>query len=282
MSELSVFGHDRFDPNADAGVIHYPATGQTLRWARVDGIVWLHFADLCKGTGHTNPRSAIHLIDDEDKRKIDMRSISAGRDTVNNLTADDGPLFAPANAKSNAEAWFVNEDGFTTLGLAGRGDGPRMFRRWIVKVVLPAFRRMQRQMSRKELALMVVAAEEEKERAQLQRDKARAALETARPKVEVYETWLSSAEAVEMTDFAKRIGFTPPGKFTATLRDMGILRKDKTHAGRFRNLPTKDWEGAFDITQTQLPTGQWIDLALINTSGQLEILEALRDAGYDV
>lgn len=262
----------QFADDADAGVIHYPQTGQTLRWARVDGVVWLHFGDLCKGTGHGNPRTAIHLIEDEDKRKLNMRDVFAGHPAVQNWTA--GPT------SGNADAWFVNEDGFTTLGLAGRGDGPRMFRRWVVKIVLPQFR-SQVQPSRKDLALMVVAAEEERERAELERDHARLALEAAAPKVEVFDRWLTS-EAVEMTDFAKRIGFTPPGTFTATLREMGILRKDKTHTGRYRNLPTKDWEGAFEVVPTQLPTGAWIDLALINASGQMEILEALRDAGHDL
>jgi prophage antirepressor-like protein len=130
MSELQLF---RFDENADAGTIHYPETGQSLRWVRVDGAVWMHFADLCKGTGHGNPRTAIHLIEDEDKRKLNMREVFAGQPAVQNWTA--GPT------SGNAEAWFVNEDGFATLGLAGRGDGPRMFRRWVVKVVIPQFRR---------------------------------------------------------------------------------------------------------------------------------------------
>jgi prophage antirepressor-like protein len=165
-----------FDPNADAGVIHYPETGQSLRWVRIDGVVWLHFGDLCKGTGHGNPRTAIHLVEDEDKRKLDMREVFAGHPAVQNWTA--GPT------SGNAEAWFVNEDGFTTLGLAGRGDGPRMFRRWVVKVVLPQFRRNQVELSRKDLALMVVAAEEEKEKLAKE-------LETARPKVAYVDSFVN-------------------------------------------------------------------------------------------
>ncbi|MFC9973630.1 phage antirepressor KilAC domain-containing protein [Spirillospora sp. NPDC127200] len=182
MTELQMF---EFDPGEDAGIIHYPETGQSLRWVRIDGVVWLHFGDLCKGTGHTNSRSAIHLVEDEDKCKLNMRDVFAGHTAVNNLTA--GPT------SGNAEAWFVNEDGFTTLGLAGRGDGPRMFRRWIVKVVLPQFREQQRELSRSDLARMVLASEAERERALKERDEARRELDTARPKAEYVNTFVAGA-----------------------------------------------------------------------------------------
>lgn len=183
MSDLQLL---HFDQDTDAGVIHYPETGQSLRWVRIDGIVWLHFADLCKGTGHTNARSAIHLVEDEDKRKLDMRDVFAGHPAVRNVTA--------GATSGNAEAWFVNEDGFTTLGLAGRGDGPRMFRRWVVKVVIPQFRNQQREVTRSDLARMVLEAEAERERAELERDRAHRELEAARPKAEYVNTFVAGAD----------------------------------------------------------------------------------------
>jgi prophage antirepressor-like protein len=138
MTGLQIF---KFDETVNAGTIHYPETGQSLRWARVEGVVWMHFADLCKGTGHGNPRTAINLVEDEDKSKLDMRDVFAGHPAVQNWTA--GPT------SGNAEAWFVNEDGFATLGLAGRGDGPRMFRRWVVKVVIPQFRQQTSEVAKR-------------------------------------------------------------------------------------------------------------------------------------
>lgn len=124
-------------------------------------------------------------------------------------------------------------------------------------------------------------AAEAQERAELEASQAKQALAITAPKAEVYDEWLTS-EAIEMTDFAKRIKFTPPRKFTATLRAVGILRKDKTHTGRYRNLPTKAWEYAFEVRPVELPTGDWIDLALVNAQGQVDIHEELRDLGYDV
>lgn len=108
-------------------------------------------------------------------------------------------------------------------------------------------------------------------------------LEAAKPKVEVYDDWFAS-ESIEMTDFAKRIGFTPVTKFTARLRELRILRKDRRNgsSGSFRNLPTSDWEHAFDVVPTQIHSGEWLDVARVNPGGQLEILEALRDNGHDV
>ena len=271
MSELSLFSAMGDTPGADSGVIHYPQTGQSLRWVKIDGVAWLHFADLCKGTGHSNPRSAINLVEEEDKRKIDMREVSAGHPAVNFLTA--------AN-KGNAEAWFVNEDGFATLGLAGRGDGPKVFRRWVVKVVIPRFRQMTTEPSRKELALMVVRSEEERERAIAERNVARLALEAAAPKVEVFDAWFDPHNAVETTDFAKRLGLRSAQELNKRMQQCGIVRKDTNPRTRqSRNLPTADWGHCFKVIPTRIPTGQFVDVAWILPEGQLEIVEELRNHG---
>lgn|SRR5690606_10372327 len=102
-------------------------------------------------------------------------------------------------------------------------------------------------------------------------------LEEARPKVTVYDRWLTS-DAIEMTDFAKRIGISPP-KFTELLRNVGILRKDRRRDGKFRNLPTEAWKSAFDVRPRQLDNGRWLDLALLNPQGQVDVLEELHRLG---
>ena len=271
MSELSLFGTSNDAPTPDSGVTYYPETGQALRWVRLDGVLWMHFGDVCKGAGHKNPSAAINLVEEEDKRKIDMRSLSAGQTALTGLRAA---------ITGNAEAWFVNEDGFATVGLAGRGDGPRMFRRWVVKVVIPGFRRRQREMSRKDLALMVVAAEEERERAVAERDAARLALTAAGPKIEVYDAWFDPDNAVETTDFAKRLGMRSAQELNKHMQDLGIVRKDKNpRTGKCRNLPTADWGHCFKVVPTRIPTGGFVDVAWILPEGQLEIVEELRNNG---
>ncbi|MER6575808.1 BRO family protein [Nonomuraea sp. NPDC001023] len=270
MTELNLFGGPSANFEGNYGVVHYPQTGQSLRWVKINGVPWLHFADICKGTGHANPRSAIHLVEEGDKRKIDMRTLSAGQTAVNFPTPGTG----------NAEAWFVNEDGFATIGLAGRGDGPRVFRRWVVKVVIPGFRAQQRELSRKDLALMVVAAEEERERAIAERDHVRRELVAVAPKVAVFDAWFDPENAVEPTDFAKRIGLRSAQQLNGHLRDLGILRRDKhPRTGKARNLPTADWGHCFKVVPTRIPTGGFVDVAWILPQGQLEIVEELRNHG---
>src|SRR5690606_16533074 len=86
------------------------------------------------------------------------------------------------------------------------------------------------------------------------------------------------SDAIEMTDFAKRIGISPP-KFTELLRNVGILRKDRRRDGKFRNLPTEAWKSAFDVRPRQLDNGRWLDLALLNPQRQVDVLEELHRRG---
>ncbi|MBC6458178.1 Bro-N domain-containing protein [Actinomadura sp. HBU206391] len=133
MTEPNLFGSCGIDPHANAGIIYYAQTDQPLRWVRLDDVVWFHFGDLCKGAGYSNPSAAIKLVEAEDKRKIDIWSVSAGPATLSFLRA--------GAAGGNAETWFVTENGFLTLDLtAPRRDGPPMFRRWVINAVFPRFR----------------------------------------------------------------------------------------------------------------------------------------------
>lgn len=264
MQEINTLDQLGQSQGADSGVMHYPETGQALRWVRLDGVLWMHFGDVCKGAGHKNPSAAIYLVEEEDKKKIDMRTLSAGQTALTGLRAA---------ITGNAETWFVNEDGFATVGLAGRGDGPRMFRRWVVKTVIPAFRNMKRQLSRKDMALMILAAEEELEKAHLQ-------IEADKPKVKVYDDWFVSDSAVETTDLAKRLGLRSAQELNKHMADLGIVRKDKhPRTGKARHLPTADWVDYFKVIPTKLPMGGYVDVAWILPEGQLAIVEELRNHG---
>jgi prophage antirepressor-like protein len=134
MTEPNLFGSGGIDPHANAGILYHAPTGRPLRWVRLDDAVWFHFGDLCKGAGYSNTSAAIDLVGVEDKRKIDIWSVSAGPATLSFLRA--------GAAGANAETWFVTENGFFTLDLAAprRDDGPGMFRRWVMSVVFPRFR----------------------------------------------------------------------------------------------------------------------------------------------
>lgn len=131
----------------------------------------------------------------------------------------------------------------------------------------------KRELSRKDMALMILAAEEELERAQLQ-------IEADRPKVEIYNAWFDPHNAVEPTDFAKRIGLRSAQQLNGHLRDLGIMRRDKhPRTGKPRNLPTADWGHCFKVKPERIPTGGFVDVAWILPEGQLEIVEELRNNG---
>ncbi|MFD0902389.1 BRO-N domain-containing protein [Actinomadura sediminis] len=243
MTGLQLF---RFDENADAGVIHYPETGQSLRWARVDGTVWLHFADLCKGTGHSNPSAAIHLVEDDDRRKLNLNEVFAGHAALKNLRA--------GVTSGNAEAWFVNEDGFATLGLAGRGDGPRMFRRWVVKVVLPQFRRSAEMAKSPDADLDVIQSMVDairQQRADMRATQQR--VTTVEAKVSAIEgrhDWFTALAHAKLTDrptdrpYLSRVG----AKATRLLKARGekpVPRQDATF-GTVNTYPADVLEQAFE------------------------------------
>jgi anti-repressor protein len=259
---------------ADSGVMHYPQTGQALRWVRLDGVLWMHFGDVCKGAGHKNPSAAIHLVEEEDKKKIDMRTLSAGQTALTGLRAA---------ITGNAETWFVNEDGFATVGLAGRGDGPRMFRHWVVKVVLKAFKRAHEMAIPKTYpeALELAAKQaREIEAKDAVIEAQQREITTGAPKIEAFHTWLDPHNAVETTVLAKQLGLRSAQELNGLMQRCGIVRKDiNPKTGKSRNLPTADWGHCFKVIPTRIPTGGFVDVAWILPEGQLEIVEELRNNG---
>lgn len=131
----------------------------------------------------------------------------------------------------------------------------------------------QRELSRKDMALMILAAEEELERAHLQ-------IKADKPKVEVFNAWFDPENAVETTDFAKRLGLRSAQELNKRMQQCGIVRKDTNpRTGHSRNLPTADWGHCFKVVPTRIPTGGFVDVAWILPEGQLEIVEELRNHG---
>lgn len=100
-----------------------------IRTVLVDDVPMVHHGDVCTVLEHTNPSMAIRLVEDGDRQKLDMRTVSAGGTALN------------APATGNAEAWFITEAGFYDLVLASKAPGAKAFRRWITHDVIPAIRK---------------------------------------------------------------------------------------------------------------------------------------------
>lgn len=245
--------------SADIVPFDHPEFG-SVRSILIDGKPWFLLTDLARVLAYSRASDA----------KKNLRDSQVG--TADSRTAHD------LGFSSGSVPTVVNESGLYRLMMRSSQPNAEAFQVWIEDEVLPSIRKTGSYSLVPQTYAQALRAHADAVEAA---EEAQKELEAAQPKIETYDTWLSS-EAIEITDYAKRIDFTPPTKLTAVLRELGVLRKDKTHKGRYRNLPTKDWEGSFRVRAVQIGTGEFIDLALITPQGQLEVREVLADNGYDV
>jgi anti-repressor protein len=105
----------------------------------------------------------------------------------------------------NQEATFLSEPNMYRLVMKSNKPEAEPFERWVMEEVLPSIRRKgsyqktSGELSRKDLALMVVQAEEEKEQALLRLTEANQQIESDKPKV-------IFADAVSVSDNSLLIG----------------------------------------------------------------------------
>ena len=145
MGNIQVFNHPQF------GDIRTTGTPDNPEFCAMD---------LCRALGYKNGRDALAKhVDDPDVAKRDMGVVTGKK--------ADG-----TDAVQMVSASFVNESGMYSLVLGSTLPQAKQFKRWITSEVLPSIRKTGsysvEQLSRKQLALMVVQAEEEKERLALE------------------------------------------------------------------------------------------------------------------
>lgn len=105
----------------------FPETSQPVRTAVIDGEPMLCHVDICKLLQHSNPSVAIRLVDEEDRRLVDLSESDI--DALNR------------GVPGNGRTWFVNEAGFYCLAFASQAPGAKALRRWVAHEVLPSIRR---------------------------------------------------------------------------------------------------------------------------------------------
>ena len=122
-------------------------------------------ADVCKAVGLTNPSNVKARLDKEDVQLIDLHALSS----------TEGQIIG------NSMINFVTESGFYDVILQSSSPNVKPFRKWITSEVLPSIRKTGSysiaNLSRKELAMMVIQAEEEKERLMLENKQQAAVIE---------------------------------------------------------------------------------------------------------
>ena len=182
MANIQIFNHPQFGSIRTTGTPDHPE---------------FCAMDLCKALGYTNGRKAV--ADHVDEPDVTKRYIGV----VTGKKADG------TDALQNVEATFVNESGMFSLVLGSKLESARKFKRWITSEVLPSIRKTGsysvEQLSRKQLAMMVIQAEEEKERLALENKKQAEQLEEQAPNVVFAEAVIGSQTNIIIRDLAKLI-----------------------------------------------------------------------------
>ena len=142
-------------------------------------------ADICRALGYNNGRDAIaRHCDEGDVAKHDTPTTSG----VQTMT-------------------YVNESGMYALIFGSKLSTAKQFKKWVTSEVLPTIRKTGsyniQQMSRKELAMMIVKAEEEKEALMLENKRKDDQLEEQKPKVVFADAIVGSQSSCLIGELAK-------------------------------------------------------------------------------
>lgn len=170
------------------------------------------------------------------------------------------------------QANFVNEDGLYDVILDSRKPQARAFRKWITSEVIPGIRKtggysINRELSRKELALMVVQAEEEKERLQIEIKQRDDKIAEDAPRVlfsKAVETSKRSCLVAELAKILRQNGVNMgQNRLFEWLRKNGYL----CSKGQYYNQPTQKSveQGLFEIKQTTVNKPDGAVLVTITT-----------------
>ncbi len=97
-----------------------------------------------------------------------------------------------------------------------------------------------KQLSAKELALMVIQAEEEKERLQLQNEMQQLELKKSAPKVEFYDKVMSSPDSFTSTTIAKELGMSAV-EFHKQMNCRGVMYRHEGHWVLYSKYQNKEY-----------------------------------------
>ena len=194
---------------------------------------WFVGKDVALALGYAKPENALSThVDEEDKT----------------ITLIQG---TGSNYKSNTT--IINESGMYSLVFGSRLKTAKEFKHWVTSDVLPTLRKTGSylittdQVSRKDLALMIVKAEEEKEKLALENKKQAEVIESQKPSVVFTDAVKGSDSSCLVGELAKLIkqnGYDIGEKrLFKWLRENGYLGR---HGERY-NIPNQRWAHLFEL-----------------------------------
>ena len=193
---------------------------------------WFVGKDVALALGYAKPENALSThVDEEDKT----------------ITLIQG---TGSNYKSNTT--IINESGMYSLVFGSRLKTAKEFKHWVTSDVLPTLRKTGSylittdQVSRKDLALMIIKAEEEKEKLALENKKQAEVIESQKPAViftDAVKGSDSSCLVGELAKLIKQNGYDIGEKrLFKWLRENGYLG---SHGERY-NIPNQRWALLFE------------------------------------
>ena len=215
-------------------------------------------ADICKAVELTNPSSIKGRLDPEDVQLIDLHALNGYEDSV-----------------GNSMATFINESAAYEVILFSNSPKVRPFRRWLTKEVIPQIRKTGsysiQNLSRKELALMVIQAEEEKEALMLENKQKQALIEEQKPKVVFADAVVGSTSSCLIGELAKIL--SQNGYETGEKRLFAWLRANHYLGsyGEYYNIPYQKYieMGLFELKKnTHSQNGIMITTATTKVTGK--------------
>ena len=169
-NEIQIFKSEQFGEIRTAGTVDEPM---------------FCAADICRALGYTNGPKAVKDHCDE---------------------GDITKRYTPTTSGDQLMT-FINESGMYALIFGSKLSTAKQFKKWVTSEVLPTIRKTGsyniQQMSRKELAMMIVKAEEEKEALMLENKRKDDQLEEQKPKVVFADAIVGSQSSCLIGELAK-------------------------------------------------------------------------------
>jgi prophage antirepressor-like protein len=220
----------------------FPANGYELRVDIREGDPWFVATDPCGMLDIADVRRAVSRLDEADRRQAPLRSSGQAR-----------------------MVWWINESGLYELIMRSDKSEARIFRRWVTSEVLPSIRKtgsygIERKLSRRELALLVIEAEDR--------------IAELEPKSEAFDAFMDTSDSESLATVAKMLG-TGQNRLFAFLREHGVLIS--TAGVRF-NTPKQVYveRGWFDIVAGTRKNSSDEDVATYTTRVLPKGVEGIR------
>ncbi|MFF2141104.1 Bro-N domain-containing protein [Kitasatospora sp. NPDC058190] len=114
----------------------FPVTGQPIRVVMIDGEPWFVTADVCRVLGRGNPTDTVKVLDSDQHRIVDLRSVTLVRNKGYRVSAGQ-----KAYRRGNPLLGVVSEAGLYGLLMRSDKNAARPFRNWVTGELLPSIRR---------------------------------------------------------------------------------------------------------------------------------------------